>query len=310
MIVCFGSTPAIARTMRFDALDLGGVNRARLVHTYAAGKAVNVGRAVLTLGEAVTCVGVEGGATGSQLLSLLERDSIPSRFLKVTAATRICTTVIDDQSRHATELIEDAPPLSSEEGEALFALFESALHGTKLAVLSGSLAKGLKGDFYARCVRIARARGVDVLLDASGDALREAIPEKPAFIKINGMELAGLSGASSFASDRDRADAAGTVAKQTGGLVIVTAGNGSTIAVDSEGSLRSVSPMHVEPVVSAIGCGDSFAAGVAVARVRGEPVAAQLALGTACALANLQTPHAAHFDRHAALAWQSRVRVD
>ena len=47
MIVCLGTTPALARTMEFDGLAVDAVNRATRVYEYAAGKAVNAARAAL-----------------------------------------------------------------------------------------------------------------------------------------------------------------------------------------------------------------------------------------------------------------------
>lgn len=309
MIVCFGTTPAVARTMRFDAVKVGGVNRARTVHTYAAGKAVNAARAVHRLGEAVMALGVEGGMHGGDLLALLTRDLLPHEFLHVSAPTRLCVTVIDDQARGATELIEDAPPMEAAEGDALLGLLDGALEGAAVAVLSGSLARGLPADYYARCIRLARARGARVVLDTSGPALREALVEKPDLVKINSHELAGLSGAPDFQSDAEVRNAARSVAGETDGTVIITRGAASTLAVDAADVVWRVEPLQVERVVSPIGCGDSFSAGVAVAIARGMPMDEALALGTACALANLETPHAAHFTPEGVEQYRQRVQV-
>ena len=112
MILCFGTTPAISRTMRFASLQLGDVNRATDVYTYAGGKAVNTARAVCNLRETASCVGVQGGLLGSMLLTLLQRDEFPHRFLKTVAATGFVITVVDDARTTATELIEDAPPMT------------------------------------------------------------------------------------------------------------------------------------------------------------------------------------------------------
>jgi tagatose 6-phosphate kinase len=309
MTLSFGTTPAISRTMRFAELRTGEVNRAYEVYTYAAGKAVNAARAIATLGVEGICMGVQGGMFGPGLLSLLERDRIGHRFLKVSAPTRLVMTTIDDSGPTATELIEDAPPMSLADGEALLQEFESRLDGTGVAVLSGSLARGLNTDYYARCIRIARERGVRVILDASGEPLRRAVETKPDVIKVNAHELAALERAKVFRNEPELLECARAVARQTEGRVIVTRGGDSTIAVDQDGSALRVEPLKTERVVSPIGSGDSFAAGVAVALSRRESFQQMLTLGTACAVANVETPHAAHFEADAVKCWRAKVQV-
>ena len=158
-------------------------------------------------------------------------------------------------------------------------------------------------------VRIAHQRGALVVLDTSGPALSEAIGEKPDVIKINSHELAGLADQAGFASDRDLVTCARSIAIQIGGSVIVTRGAESTVAIDLDGTAWGVGPARVERAVSPIGCGDSFAAGVAVAMTRGMPFTDVLVLGTACALANLETAHAAHFERGAVDRWRTAIQV-
>lgn len=295
--------------MRFRGVSIGGVNRAAAVHAYVGGKAVNVARAVGTLGEALLCLGVRGGMLGEHLWALLERDGITSAFLEVQATTRVCITVVDDAAKHATELIEDAPPMTEVEGRSLIMALENHLSGAAALVMSGSLARGLASDYYARCIRMARERGVLTILDTSGAPLRDAIDAKPDLIKINSHELAGLSGADDVASEVDLLERARQLASTTSGRVIITRGGESTIAMDVNGTALRVEPVRVEPVVSPIGCGDSFAAGLAVGLVRRQRFDEALALGTACALANLQTPDAAHFELAAVERWKTSVVV-
>lgn len=299
MILCFGTTPAIARTMQFTSLHMGEVNRTREVYTYAAGKAVNAARVIHTLGEEVVCMGVQGGMLGPGLVTLLERDKISHQFLRTTAPTRLVITVVDGASASATELIEDAPPMTPEDGEELLTQLRLMLDGVRVAVFSGSLARGLSADYYARCIRLAHERGAQVVLDASGEALQVALREKPQVIKINAHELAGLRQSSDFPDEGSLIAAARSVAEQTQGQVIVTRGQKGTIAVDRGGSAWKVGTVVPQRVISPIGSGDSFAAGVAVGLSRGRPLERLLALGTACAVANVETPHAAHFAKTA-----------
>jgi fructose-1-phosphate kinase PfkB-like protein len=64
VILCVGGTPAMQRTLRFESLESGGVNRAYEVHVTAAGKAVNAAQAVAALGGEVLLATFLGGDPG------------------------------------------------------------------------------------------------------------------------------------------------------------------------------------------------------------------------------------------------------
>src|SRR3954452_10938637 len=119
MIVTLGTTPALQRTMSFTSLQTNQVNRAIEVHEFASGKSINVSRVVKALGGITFARGVAGGQRGTALLDDLERSDIPHDFVWVGAQTRMCTTLLDQATGAATELIEEAGSLSPEEVEIL-----------------------------------------------------------------------------------------------------------------------------------------------------------------------------------------------
>lgn len=309
MILCMGTTPAIARTMQYDSLRIGEVNRTLVVHDYAAGKAVNVARVVTTLGAEASVLGVAGGLHGASLLALLDRDRLHHQFVSISAATRICTTVVDLDAQNATELVEESPPMATGEEVALFDLFEAQLPEADIVVLSGSLARGVRRDFYARATMAAHARGSRVVLDASGEPLRTALASRPDVVKINADELAGIVTEVSGTGEAGLVEQARFVNRMTGGAVIITRGSAPTIAIDPRGDGWRVASVRVERPVSPIGCGDSFAAGVAIALSREESIEQWLALGSACAVANVLTPHAAHVDPREVERIRAHVRL-
>jgi fructose-1-phosphate kinase PfkB-like protein len=106
----------VQRTLVFDSLTVGGVNRARKVHVTAAGKAVNAARAITTLGGAATLISFLGGDAGRFV----------ARGLDADAPTRTCTTLIPKDGP-VTELVEEAPPVSAGDVAALEAMVERRL---------------------------------------------------------------------------------------------------------------------------------------------------------------------------------------
>jgi tagatose 6-phosphate kinase len=293
MIVCLGTTPALSRTMEFDRLKVDGVNRATRVVEYAAGKAVNAARAATTLGESgVVCISPVGGFTGNRFEAVARQDPIEHEFVRVEPDTRLCVTVVDRLGRTSTELIEESAALAEQDSLRFTAAFEKRIVAGSVCVLSGSIAPGVPADLYERCTQLARAAGGRIILDATGEPLQQAIAARPDVVKINAGELASVQD-----GDGDRSVVVDTqsLAKQTGGWVIVTRGRNATIAAHADGETLEASVAEVE-VVSAIGSGDSFAGALAVALWRGAAMAEALRLASAAASANAMTALAAHFD--------------
>jgi tagatose 6-phosphate kinase len=313
VIVCLGTTPALARTMQFDGLTIDGVNRAADVYEYASGKSINAARVMSRLGQPTMAILPVGCSTGSRLQELIQTvERLRPRCVEVQTPTRLCVTVIDRLQQTTTELIENGGPLRATEVRQILSAFEAAMGSAggsaKMALLTGSLAAGVSEKFYADCVTRCVRAGVRVVLDAVGTPLLAAIDARPTVIKLNADEL-GKSVNRSTASAAEVHDAAADVARQTGGWVIVTRGRSTTIAVHAKGEALRVSVPAVK-VISAIGSGDSFAAGLAVALAGGSTMSDALMKATACASANAMTPHAGHVELKDVRQLASQVRVE
>jgi tagatose 6-phosphate kinase len=278
MILCVGTTPTVQRTMTFDRLEVDEVNRALEVTEYSSGKAINVARVLTQIGEAALAAGFSGGRRGDFLEEDLKGWHIPTISVRTTGQTRLCTTVIDRAANTVTELVEEAPPASPDEWANLLAQIEAHLPQAKCLVFSGTQAKGGPEDL---CDRWAN-RGVPIIVDTRGPALRRALRTPGCIVKVNRGELAA-------ALDRPDADATALLAHAPpGGLLVVTMGKAGAIAGDGKNVWRAPAP--TVNAVNPIGSGDAFAAGMAAAIARRESVEGQLRLGTACAVANALTP--------------------
>ena len=190
MHLCLGTTPALQRSMIFQRLRTGQVNRAAEVRLGASGKSINVARVLTLLGEDATATGFLGGDSGAFLRRDMDAAHIRHDFVPVAAPTRTCVTIIDRAGPTVTELVEEAGAVSPAEASAMLAKFRALLPQAKMLLLSGSLAAGVDEHFYADCSRAARAAGVPVIIDAKGAPLRHAIAHRPMIVKLNSMELA------------------------------------------------------------------------------------------------------------------------
>ena len=292
--------------MSFDRLRLDGVNRTARVRDYASGKSVNNARVLKFLGADALATGYLGGRRGEFLRADLDATEIPHDFQTVAPETRLCTTLVDEGGRMATELVEEPADLTPADADALVGRLPAFLSGkegpARMLILSGTLPKGLGEDFYARCCRAANAAGVAVMLDARSGPLPLAAAERPFVVKPNRMELADTLGME-IGSQSALLAGMRRLAELGPRWVVVTQGTGPTLAADARGAWQIATP-RLDPI-NPIGSGDAFAAGLAYALTNGgyqsvDPGSADvpgaLRLAVACGAANAVHPYTGHVD--------------
>ena len=100
-----------------------------------------------------------------------------------------------------------------------------------ILVASGSLSAGTPGDFYARVARIAREADAPIIVDSSGNPLREAVAAGVDAIRVNYAEMVQLAGRP--LEDDARIEAAGRGLIESGKCrnVVVSLGAGGAIVI-------------------------------------------------------------------------------
>lgn len=259
MIVTVTPNPALDRTLEFDVVRPGAVNRARSVHVEPSGKGVNVSRALAVNGVASRAILPMGGAEGRQLAELLDSEGIDYVAVPVRQSVRVNVSVLTADGA-VTKLNEPGQGLAPDEVDAIEQAIERTIQGAAPGVGwivgSGSLAPGMGADFYARLAERAHANGAGFALDSSGPALRAGLAARPELIKPNRDELAELADWP-LRTLGDLVGAASMV--RTSGVVLVSLGCDGAVLVDGEGALHGDAP--VEAAKSAVGAGDNLLAG-------------------------------------------------
>lgn len=312
MVVCLGTTPVYQRTMAFERVTPDAVNRAKGVRDYASGKGVNVARVLRALGADAVAVGFAGGDRGAALCRDLDAAGVRHEFVPVPAETRQCVTVIDRSSGAVTELVEESAPVGPAAWAALDAKLGALLPKAAAWAFSGSLPPGAPQDAYARWLPAARDASRPggppfVLIDARGEPLRLALRHGGFVAKVNREELAATVG-TAVESEAQLRDAMRR-ALPAGGWVVVTLGADGSVGFDGQRFWR-VRPVAVK-VNSPIGSGDSFAAGLVAAKVRGARTLGEcLPLAAACGAANAMTADSGSLNTHDVKELLTRVEVE
>jgi tagatose 6-phosphate kinase len=307
MILCLGTTPAVQRTMTFRRLIVDDVNRAIGISQYASGKSINAARVLHSLGKEVLATGFAGGDTGKFMRADLDRAAIPHDFLEVSPATRLCITLIDKEAGTATELIEEAAAVEPRAYAKLLRELDANLWRAKAVILSGSQPPGAPPDLYAQCIQKCNQEHVPVVLDARGQPLLLALACKPLIVKPNREELAATLEVPVDSDQSLRAAMQKTV-ELGAQWIAVTLGKEGALLSDGPHFWRIHSP--AVKAVSAIGSGDSFAAGLAAGIAQQEDIPQAAALAAACGAANAMTAFAGHINAEDVKTLLSQICVE
>ncbi|MFW6050991.1 MAG: 1-phosphofructokinase family hexose kinase [Myxococcota bacterium] len=251
------------------------------------GGGVNVARVVHILGGEATAVWTCGGHTGSLLQDLLSQEGVSHRPVPIEGMTRESLMIFEEATGEQYRFQFPGPELTAEEiGRIRNALVELR-EGCDYLVLSGSLPPGAPTDLYAQ-LAAAVGDGIRVLVDTSGEALRETVRQGVFLIKPNIGELCDLVG-ERLESDEDIARAGRKLLEaEHAEVVAVSLGAGGAMVVTRQGCEHVRSP--TVPIRSKVGAGDSMVGGTVLGLSRGLGTVEAVRFGVAAGAAAVMTP--------------------
>lgn len=283
MIVTLTLNASIDKAYRISGkVGPGTVMRVESCRNTAGGKGLNVARVIRQCGEDVIPSGLVGGNTGALLEQLARRDRLEGRFYRVAAETRCCINILDENSR-STEFLEPGEAVTESEMEDFIREFEKICRDAQVVTMSGSVPKGVRKDVYKELIEKAKGWGKKVILDTSGELLKEGIQAAPDMIKPNQEELGMLLGKS--VATLEEAKAAAWELHGFGiGQVVVSLGKDGALLACEQGIFHGIPPRI--RAVNTVGCGDSMVAAFAVALQRGYTPKDSLKYAVAVSAAN------------------------
>jgi tagatose 6-phosphate kinase len=256
---------AVDKLYLVDNLNFGDVNRVKECNTTAGGKGLNVSRVASILGEKVLATGFVGGHSGKYVEELLNKDSIEHDFVHVDGESRTCINIID-KSGKSTELLEPGITVAQSDKNSFNTKFQNLIYDSDTVVLSGSVPLGCGSDYYPELIKAAKEKGKKVILDTSGENLKQGIKAKPTMIKPNKSELESLLSVQ-IKTKEDIINAAKSIHEGGISYVVVSLGKDGAMVICDEGIFEGTPP-DVK-VVNTVGCGDSMVAAFAVGFSRG-----------------------------------------
>ncbi|MFG2803626.1 1-phosphofructokinase family hexose kinase [Streptomyces pseudovenezuelae] len=290
MILTVTLNTALDITYRVRSLRPHTSHRVGEVTERPGGKGLNVARVLAALGHEVTVTGFTGGDTGRTVQDRLTAvPGLVDALVPVSGPTRRTIAIMDERSGDTTQLNEPGPTVTPAEWSAFQEAYEDLVPSVSAVALCGSLPPGVPVGAYAGLIRTAKAAGVPVLLDTSGEALRRGVAARPDILKPNTDELAELTG--SHEPLRATQDA-----RRRGALAVVASlGKEGLLATTPEGRWRATPPSS--EYGNPTGAGDAVVAGLLTGLLDQLPWPDRLTRAVALAAATVRSPTAGDFDR-------------
>jgi tagatose 6-phosphate kinase len=286
MILCIAPSPAIDRTARVERFAEGVVLRPAELVVLPGGKAITTARAARALGAIVATTGYAGGHAGRWIVEALAAEGLNPSFVETAAESRTTYVLLDARGKSLL-VYEAAPPVTEAEAAELHQLLEAELlPAAEFVVIAGSFPPDSPTDAGSQLVELVHRAGRRCLVDTSGRSILAVAAAGPDVLKISLEEA--LSAGLATSSDPAPAQAATERLSSLGvGLAVVTDGSRGASAFDGSSHWRIQVPAVA--ATSAVGSGDAFNGGLAVALADGRPPADALAHGAAAGTANAQS---------------------
>ena len=253
------------------------------------GGGINVARVLARLGSDVRACYMAGGPTGLAFDNLVERHGLAHSRIAIAGDTRTSVNALELESGKEYRFVSPGPTVS--ESEWQLCLERLAELPCDMLVISGSLPPGMPEDFYAQVQQQMARRGVPVVLDSSGAALRAGVAcGGLLLIKPSRGELQTLAGTPLDSIAAVSAAAASIVARGLARHVAVTLGHeGAVLAHDGGTMFLPAIPVEAK---SAVGAGDSFVAAMVHALGNQWDITDAFRYGIAAGAAAVLTPGA------------------
>lgn len=228
------------------------------------GGGVNVSRAMAKLGVESTAFIAIGGITGRMLLAALKHEGVETICFESEGDTRQSFAVREGSTGKQFRFVMPGPAWSPGRFASCLERLSGLIEKNVQLVVSGSFPPGLPPTAATQIMALAEMHEAPVLVDTSGPALQDLLSSKPhptMTLVLSQGEAEAIAGCT-LDQGRAAALAQRLVDEGCARSIIITLGETGAVGV-RDGEACHVTPPKVS-VVSKVGAGDSFVAGLVI----------------------------------------------
>ncbi|WP_273131096.1 1-phosphofructokinase [Metabacillus sp. HB246100] len=274
MIYTVTLNPSVDYIVKLEAFKLGELNRTTSDSKFPGGKGINVSRVLKRLGVESNALGFIGGFTGKYVEEFLKEEKIETSFIQVAGDTRINIKL---KTGDETEINGIGPSISSEVLEQFLEKFKK-MNQDDIVVLAGSIPGTLPPTIYNKIMDVCHEKGIKVVADVSGDALKEVVNGNPFLIKPNHHELGELFHTKIHSVNEALLYGKKLVEKGVKHVIVSMAEKGALLVTENASYIANVPKGEV---LNSVGAGDSVVGGFLSAISKGSSLEEAFKMGVA-----------------------------
>lgn len=280
-IITLTLNPSLDKSTHFKGLVAEQKIRCEKPRYDAGGGGINVSKAIVKLGGNSLCIHTSGGSAGKMLEELIQKEGIENKVIPTQNWTRENFIAFENSTKAQYRFGFPGNELLEIEKETVIEIIKKIK--ADYLVLSGSLNEGLPADFYQKISETAKASGIKVIVDTSGEPLRKVLEKGVYLIKPNIGELAKLIGVERLALPEVEKVAKTLIEKGSAEVVVVSLGAEGAILV-SKDKTEFVNAPKAEKK-STVGAGDSMVGGMVWALSQNKSLKEVIQWGVCCGTA-------------------------
>lgn len=297
--------PAIDRNVSVDRLAFEDRGYICSTEHAAGGRGINASSVLRAFGARTLAICTAGGEGGDRLRQYLEASDFPYEAVPIEGEIRTNLNLTDRQGL-TIKLNERGPTLSEEEIGRVVRAVKAHLPFSKWLMICGSLPPGVAGALYATLADLGLQAGVQVLLDADGEELRDGLEAGPTIVTPNQREAERLLNTALITRSHFAA-AAARIREMGPKNVLLSVGSRGAVLATAEG-VWEIEPPRVE-AVAPVGAGDAMAAAFVWAMTEGMDMTEAARWGVAAGTASATKPGLSFANREEAAAILPEVHL-
>jgi 1-phosphofructokinase family hexose kinase len=269
MIITLTPNPSVDRTLVVGRLKFNEKLRADPAQLDWGGKGFNTSRGLSVLGQPSLAIGWVGGGAGKMLEDGLNKLGIKTDFVWVEGETRTNTVVQESANDWYMLVNEPGPQVPASAIDEMIEKASKYANPGDIWVVGGSIPPGVPQDFYANLIRMLKAKGVQIVFDATAVPFNLGIKEVPWLLYPEVTEAARLVGFEIGTFDMAKR-AAMHFLQQGIEVVAIMLENGGVL-LSSKSLMVMASPIKV-PILRVTGARGALCAGIVDGFVRQLPL--------------------------------------